>query len=49
MHKTEKGPRSPDPAEKHEQLQLEVPLKQKGCLYFLSYPPLVGDLPIPFY
>ncbi|MCE3049958.1 hypothetical protein HAX54_046203 [Datura stramonium] len=31
MHKIEKGPRSPDPAEKREQLQLEVPLEWNGC------------------
>lgn len=45
-----KGPRSPDPdpAEKREQLQLEVPLEWNGCWCFISYPPPVGELPLPF-
>ncbi|KAM3340770.1 hypothetical protein P3S68_028404 [Capsicum galapagoense] len=41
-HKIEKGPRSPDPAEKCEQLQLEVSLEWNGCWYSFSYPPPVG-------
>lgn len=37
-----------DPAEKREQLQLEVPLEWNGCWCSISYPPPVGELPIPF-
>lgn len=43
-----KGPRSPDPAEKREQLQLEVPLEWNGFWCSISYPPPVGELPLPF-